>query len=328
MLALLGLLQTRGTWPGAVLARRVDVGERTLRKDIERLRELGYPIESVRGPSGGYRLGPHGTLPPLLLDDDEAVAVAVGLSSARSLPGVAEASALALGKLEHVLPTRLRRRVRAVLESTDVGPADTSTNMAAPPVDTARLADLAAAVRDHEAVRFWYDEEPVEAEPYRLVTWQQRWYVVARRRPTGSWQAFRVDRVRLRTPGAGRFTPRPLEGEDYAGFVLRDVASTGWRVHARIAVEAPAGEVLARINAAVGVVEEVDETRCVLVTGADTYETVAVYIGMLGLDFHVDGPPELVEHLRIVGERYRRSVADPRAGDGSQRPVSSARDGA
>ncbi len=306
LLALLGLLQTRGSWAGAELAERIDVGERTLRKDIERLRELGYPIDSVRGPAGGYQLGDHGRLPPLLLSDDEAVAVAVGLGVVRAVPGIEETSTLALAKLEQILPDPLRRRVRALHDHTDVGPANTSTNVDPPPVDPALLADLAAAVRDHEAIRFFYGdtELPVEAEPHRLVSWQHHWYVVARRRPDDEWQAYRADWMTLRVPGGGRFTPRPLEGGDYSAFVLRDVASTGWKVHARIDVDAAAEDVLARINPTVGVVETVDETHCVLVTGADSVEIVAVWIGMLGLDFHVTEPPELVEHLRVLGKRY------------------------
>ena len=316
LLALLGLLQTRGTWAGADLAARVDVGERTLRKDIERLRELGYPIHSVRGPAGGYRLGDHGRLPPLLLDDEEAVAVAVGLGAVSSVRGIEETSALALTKLEAVLPDRLRRRVRALHDSTDVGPANTATNVEEPPVDPKLLADLANAVRDHEGIRFFYGEgeDPVEADPYRLVSWQQRWYVVARRRRPADWQAFRVDWMTLRVPGGGRFSPAPLEGGDYAAFVLRDVASSGWKVHARIAVDAPASEVLSRINPTVGVVETVDDDHSVLVTGADSLEIVAVWIGMLGLDFHVSEPHELVAHLRVLGERYAGALPSGSAG--------------
>lgn len=309
LLALLGLLQTRGTWPGAELAAKIDVGERTLRKDVERLRDLGYPIEAVRGPAGGYRLGDHGRLPPLLLDDDEAVAVAIGLGAVRGVPGVEETSTLALTKLESVLPDRLRRRVRALHDSTELGPANTGTNVEDPPVDPELLADLAAAIRSSAGIRFFYgeSEEPIEADPYRLVSWHQRWYVVARRGGAG-WKAFRADWMRLRVPGGPRFEPVPLEGGDYASFVLRDVASSGWKVHARIAVDAPAEEVLSRINAAVGVVETVDDDHCVLVTGADSLEVVAVWIGMLGLDFHVSDPPELVEHVRTLQERYARAL--------------------
>ena len=265
----------------------------------------------MRGPAGGYRFGDHGRLPPLLLEADEAVAVAVGLGSAATVRGLEEPSALAMGKLEQVLPDRLRRRVRAVHESTDVGPANTATNVVAPVVDVALLADLAAAVRDREGLRMRYHpggdaglEERVEVDPYRLVSWQERWYVVARRRGDGAWHAYRADWLELRTPGAGRFVPDPMEGGDYAAFVLREVAFSGWSVHCRIAVEAPAGEVLRRINPTVGVVETVDEQHSVLVTGADSVEMVAVWIGMLGIDFHVDSPPELVAHVATLATRY------------------------
>lgn len=235
--------------------------------------------------------------------------------------GVEDASALALAKLEQVLPDRLRRRVRALHESTDVGPVNTTTNVDAPPVDVRLLADLAAAVRDREGLRFLYRpggaaeaEERVEADPYRLVSWQERWYVVARRRPSGQWRAFRADWLTLRTPGAGRFSADPLEGGDYSAFVLRDVAFSGWNVHCRIAVDAPADEVLSRINPTVGVVETLDEGHSVLVTGGDSVEIVAVWIGMLGLDFHVTDPPELVEHLRVLARRYAGAVGDRASG--------------
>lgn len=311
LLALLGLLQARAVVPAADVAARLGVGERTVRKDVERLRELGYPIDSVRGPSGGYRFGDHGRLPPLLLEADEAVAVAVGLGTAATVRGLEEPSALAMGKLQQVLPDRLRRRVLAVHESTDVGPANTATNVEAPVVDVALLADLAAAIRDREGLRLRHHpggdvrtEERVEVDPYRLVTWQERWYVVARRRDDHTWHAYRADWLALRTPGAGRFVPDPMEDEAYAAFVLRDVAFSGWSVHCRIAVDAPAAEVLRRINPTVGVVETVDDTHSVLVTGADSVETVAVWIGMLGLDFHVDSPPELVAHVATLAERY------------------------
>ena len=313
LLALLGLLQTRGTWSGADLALRLDVGERTLRKDVERLRQLGYPIDSVRGPAGGYQLGDRGKLPPLLLDDDEAVAVAMGLGAVAAVSGVEEASARALGKLEQVLPERLRRRVRALHDHSEVGPPDTGTNVEPPAVDATLLADLAHAVREQEGIRFFYGAieeavEAVEADPYRLVSWKQRWYLVARRRPDGRWQAYRADWMRLRTPGGNRFSYQPLEGGGYAAFVLRDVAFHGWNVHARIAVDAPASEVLTRINPTVGVVETIDEKHSLLVTGGDSVEVVAVWIGMLGLDFHVTDPPELVQHVRVLRDRYTRAL--------------------
>lgn len=313
LLALLSLLQSRPSWTAAELAERLEVGERTIRKDVERLRTLDYPVDAVRGRAGGYRLGNHGRLPPLLLSDDEAVAVAVGLGAVTTVRGIEESSARARVKLEQVLPDRLRRRVTALASASETGPATTDSNVADPVVDAELLADLAAAIRDHEAIRFWYrDDEPVTAEPYRLVSWQQRWYVVARTPGTegdDGWHSYRVDWISLRVPGAGRFHPRPLPGGDYTAFVLREVSFTGWHVHARIGVDAPAAEVLARIHPAVGVVETIDDDHCVLVTGADSVEVVAVYVGMLGLDFHVTDPPELVAHVKTLGERYARAWA-------------------
>jgi predicted DNA-binding transcriptional regulator YafY len=305
LLALLGLLQSRPQWAAADLASRLEVSERTIRKDVERLRALDYPVDAVRGRAGGYRLGHHGRLPPLLLSDEEAVAVALGLTVVR---GLEESSAEALAKLEQILPDRLRRRVESLRGSAEAGPATTDSNVEDPYVDPGLLADIAAAIRDHEALRFHYRDEPVTAEPYRLVSWQQRWYVVGRVPADDRWHPFRVDWMRLRTPGGGRFRPRPLPGGDYTAFVLREVAAAGWAVHARIFVDAPAEDVLARINPAVGVVETVDDEHCVLVTGADSIEMIAVYIGLLGLDFHVTEPPELVDEIRTLAERYARAL--------------------
>lgn len=315
LLELLGLLQSRPVWTGGELANRLGVTGRTLRNDIERLRTIGYPVDAVRGPGGGYRLGRHGRMPPLLLTDDEAVAVAVGLTLLDAVPGLAEAGASARGKLEQTLPERLGRRVAAVRSSTDVGPRDTASNVPEPPVDPETLSRLAAAVGAREGVRFRYAgaDPMVTADPYRLVSWQTRWYLVARTRPDGAWAVFRADWMALAAAGAARFRPDPLPSGAYAEFVVRTVASTGWKVHARIDVDAPAEEVIARINPAVGVVEPVDDARSVLVTGADSLEMVAVWIGMLGLDFHVAEPPELVAHLRRLAERYAR--ATPPAGE-------------
>jgi len=308
LLALLGLLQSRADWTGAELARRLDVTDRTVRKDVDRLRALGYPVEAVRGPGGHYRLGIGTKLPPLLLDEDEAVAVVIGLRSGTAAPGIEEISAQALAKLEHVLPEKLRRRVDAVREAVTAGPENTDTNVEDPVVDPALVAEVAAAVRDREELRFDYPDGRRQVEPYRLVSWQRRWWVVARDAATDTWAPYRLDQMTIRRPGGRRFRPQPLPGEDYTAFVLREVAHSGWNVHARIAVDAPAADVVARINPAVGVVETVDDEHCVLVTGADSVEMIAVYIGLLGLDFHVTGPPELVEHVRVVGERYSRAL--------------------
>jgi predicted DNA-binding transcriptional regulator YafY len=333
LLALLGLLQSRTVWTGRELAARLGVSARTVRNDIDRLRRLDYPVDAVRGREGHYQLGVGAKLPPLLLDDEEAVAITVGLAAATGITGIEETSTRALAKLEAILPHRLRRQVDAVRGAVSAGPENTGSNVPDPEIEVGLLTAIAAAIRDREEIRFDYrDDRPArgttpldprgapttrgrapepwrQVQPYRLVSWQRRWYLVGRTMRTDSWSTYRLDWMRLRTPGGPRFTPVELPGGDYTAFVLREVAFAGWSVHARIRVDAPAAEVLARINPAVGVVEAVDDRTCVLATGADSVEIIAVYIGMLGLDFSVDGPPELVAQLAVVGERYRRAVA-------------------
>jgi predicted DNA-binding transcriptional regulator YafY len=310
MLEVLGLLQSRAEWTGAELAERLGVTGRTIRNDIERLRALGYAVDATRGPAGRYKLGIGTKLPPLLLDDDEAVALAVGLRTVTSMQGIEEISARTLAKLEHVLPHRLQRKVVALRDAVAAGPENTGSNVDDPMVDPAVLAEIAAAVRDHIELRFDYRSTRREVEPYRLISWQRRWFLVARDPASDEWTPFRVDWVEaLRSHGGRRFTPRPLPDQDDTSFVLREVAHSGWAVHARIAVDAPAAEVLARINPAVGVVETIDADHCVLITGADSVETVAAYIGMLGLDFHVTEPAELVDAIRRLAARYANSVS-------------------
>jgi len=308
LLALLGLLQSRPDWSGAELAHRLDVTDRTVRNDVARLRALGYPVDAIRGRTGRYRLGVGGKLPPLLLDDEEAVAVAIGLQAATGISGVEESSTRALAKLEQVLPHRLRRHLASLREATATGPANTDSNVEDPPVDPAVLTELAAAIRDHQGLRCDYSGRRLELEPYRVIAWQRRWYLVGRDSSTGAWSPYRVDWLALRTPGGRRFVPQPFPG-DLTEFVVREVARTGWAVHARLVIDAPAGEVIARINPAVGTVESLDEGRSVLVTGGDSLEVVAVWIGMLGLDFTVEQPTELVEHLRVLAQRYARASA-------------------
>jgi predicted DNA-binding transcriptional regulator YafY len=196
-----------------------------------------------------------------------------------------------------------------VRDAVQAGPENTGTNAPDPVVDARLLMSIAAAIRDHEELRFAYrDDERFQVEPYRLVSWQRRWYLVGRDATADEWSSFRLDWMELRIPGGRRFSPVGLPGGDYPAFVLRTTAFAGWNVHARITVDASAAEVLSRINPAVGVVEALDDHSCVLVTGADTVETVAVYIGMLGLDFTVTEPPELVAHLTTLAERYVRAV--------------------
>ncbi|MEV5963754.1 WYL domain-containing protein [Kribbella sp. NPDC051952] len=324
LLSLLALLQTRPAWTGSELAERLEVTTRTVRNDIDRLRELGYPVDAARGPAGHYRLGVGAKLPPLLLDDEEAVAVAVGLRTGAGVVGMADSSARALTKLEQVLPHRLQRQVNAIHRAMEKGPDNTGSNVEDPLIDSTVLTTVAACIRDEHYLRFDYEiptgammrgagsgrgaELPILVEPYRLVCWQRYWYLVARDEK-GEWRTYRVDWMSLRMATGRRYQPRPMPSEDYTDFVLRDVASTGWQVHARITVFASADEVLSRIHAAVGMVEPIDDSTCVLVTGADSLEVIAVYIGMLSLDFHVDGPPELLTHLKTIGTRYLNAIS-------------------
>lgn len=308
LLSLLALLQTARGRTGRELSERLGVSARTVRHDVERLRELGYPVKASRGAVGGYRLGAGGKLPPLLLDDEEAVAVTVGLRAAAGISGVEEAGARALTKLEQVLPSRLWPTVDALRSTIDRGPENTGTDAPDPEVDAAVLQEIARAIRHVEWLRFDYADEPRLVEPYRLLSWQRRWHLVARDPQDGNWDTFRVDRMAPRMPTRRRFDPQPLPGGDYTAFAMRTIAARGWNVHARLRIDAPAEEVLARINPAVGVVEPVDEQHSVLVTGADSLDTIAAYIGMLMMDFTVESPPELLPLLRLLSDRYRRAV--------------------
>ncbi|WP_336157006.1 helix-turn-helix transcriptional regulator [Amycolatopsis sp. VC5-11] len=309
LLALLALLQTAAGRSGRELSERLGVSARTIRHDVERLRDLGYPVEATRGNVGGYRLGSGGKLPPLLLDDEEAVAVTVGLRAAAGISGIEEAGTRALAKLEQVLPSRLRPTVDALRSTIDRGPENTGTDAPDPEVDGTVLQEVARAIRHVEWLQFDYADELRLVEPYRLLSWQRRWYLVARDPQDGSWATYRVDLMQPRMPTRRRFEPNPLPGGDYTAFAMRTIAASGWIVHARLRIDAPADEVLARINPTVGVVEPLDEHQCVLVTGADSLDTVAVYIGMLMMDFTVESPPELIPRLQLLSERYGRAVA-------------------
>lgn len=311
LLRLLSLLQTPRDWSGSLLAERLGVSTRTVRKDIERLRELGYPVHATRGSAGGYRLEAGTAMPPLLLDDEEAVAVTLGLRTAAggTIAGIEETSLRALAKLEQVLPARLRRRVQALQTYTSlVGPDGPR-----PLVDPAVLTTLAGACRDHERLRFDYrSHEGTESvrvvEPYRLVNWGRRWYLLAWDVDRADWRTFRVDRIVPRTPAGPRFVPREPPA-DAADHIMRGVSAAAWRYRARIIVHAPAERVTERINSSVGTVEPVDDDTCVLHTGADTLETMAVYVGLLGIDFTIDDPPELRTVIGELSERYRRAAA-------------------
>ena len=219
LLSLLSLLQMRREWTGSELAGRLEIDVRTVRRDVERLRSLGYPIESARGVAGGYRLGAGGEMPPLLLDDAEAVAVAVGLRTAASgsVSGIEEASVRALAKLEQVLPSRLRYRVRSLSAATVPLPAGDG-----PVVDPGRLTVLAVAIASREQVRFGYQSGDGTAstrlaEPHRLVCAGRRWYLLAYDNDRQDWRIFRIDRIGDLRPTGARTPPRPRHREDAAG---------------------------------------------------------------------------------------------------------------
>ncbi|WP_158884755.1 helix-turn-helix transcriptional regulator [Amycolatopsis anabasis] len=321
LLKLLALLQTRREWSGAELAERLRVSTRTVRRDVDKLRDLDYPIQVDMGPAGGYRLGAGAELPPLLLDDEEAVAVAVGLRTATgsSVTGIGETALRALVKLEQVLPPRLRHRIDALRVSTVEIPGT-------PSVDADVLTAIAAACRDRQRLRFDYHghhgEESVRiTEPHELVTWGRRWYLVAWDVEREGWRTFRVDRMRPRIPTGPRFAPREIPGGDAAAFVSRGVARM-WPYQATVLLHAPADSPHARSATTYGRIEPVDEHTCRLTFGADTPHSLAFLLGALEVDFEVEDPPELADALLQLADRFRRGAANlsPRAVSGGGRP--------
>jgi predicted DNA-binding transcriptional regulator YafY len=305
LLRLLSLLQSRRDWTGPALAERLGVTTRTIRNDIERLRSLGYPVHATPGVAGGYRLGAGAALPPLLLDDEEAVAVAVGLRTANTVTGIEETAVRALVKLEQVLPSRLRRQVDALHSVTVQVPGQQ------PRVATDTLTTLAAVCRDHQRLRFDYTghdggQSRRTVEPYRLAHARGRWYLVAFDLDRQDWRTFRVDRMTLKTPTGPRFTPREPPA-DAAAFVAQGLATAIWRYRARVNVHAPAEQLVQRLPPGVDVVEATDE-GCVVAVGSDTPHMLAVYIGLMDADFEVTEPPELVAELRKLADRYARAV--------------------
>jgi predicted DNA-binding transcriptional regulator YafY len=303
LLRLLSLLQAHRGWTGPDLAERLGVSTRTVRTDVERLRSLGYPVHATPGVAGGYRLGAGTALPPLLLDDDEAVAVAVGLRTAAggSVRGIAETSVRALAKLEQVLPSRLRHRVAAMHAATATVPG------VGPEVDPDVLTSIAGAIGATERLRIDYTTHSGRVitrvtEPYRLVSWGRRWYLVAWDVAKADWRTFRVDRLTPRSPTGPRFRQRELP-DDVASFVQRGVGAATWRFLGRIRLHASADEVRDRLPPAVSLVSE-DSGTCTVEVGSDSAYMLALYIGLLDVDFEVVDPPELADAVARLGKRY------------------------
>jgi predicted DNA-binding transcriptional regulator YafY len=306
LLRLLGLLQRRPTWSGHELAERLGVGTRTVRRDAERLRELGYPVETAPGPGGGYRLGVGSDLPPLLLDDDEAMAVAVvlGISAGAAIPGIERAALATLSRVDRLLPPRLRSQLSALRASTvalmspvDVVPAES-------------LVQLARACDSHERAVFDYrtrqgDEGERRVEPHRLVATERRWYLVAHDLDRDDWRTFRVDRISgIRITGHV-FEPRSLA--DPARLVAESIALAPYLYQARVRVEATADEVLHRVSTNVGVVSADGAKGSILELGADSLEWIASRLVGLGLDFEVVEPLELRAFMAEIGDRLARA---------------------
>jgi predicted DNA-binding transcriptional regulator YafY len=310
-LRLLSLLQSRRYWAGTELAGRLEVSPRTLRRDVDRLRDLGYPVEARRGVDGGYQLAAGAVLPPLLLDDEEAVAIGVGLHSAiqaGTVTGIEESSVRALSKVIQVMPSRLRRRIDALAAMTVPAPWQES----AASVDADVLVSLAQACRDGERLEFAYTArsgEPStrEVDPYRLVLLGRRWYLVAWDLTRFDWRTFRLDRlVEPRATGAHAI-PRQLPAEDAAAFVRSSIESIPSRHQVEVLVDAPAAVVRERIGPW-GSIQEAGPGRCRFVMTSDSLDWPTMALGNAAAEFEVVSPPELVDHLRERGNRFGRAV--------------------
>jgi len=313
LLKLLSLLQTPRDWPGSELAARLEVSARTVRRDIERLRDLGYPVEAAMGAAGGYRLAAGAAMPPLLLNDDEAVAIAVGLriASAHAVDGIDESSVRALAKLEQVLPSRLRHQVAALGAATvHLLPGR------GPLVDPATLTVLGTAIARRERVRFAYRagdgaETRRQAEPHRLVCHGRRWYLLAFDLDRDDWRVFRADRIGDPLATGARFAPREVPAADAASYVAGQLFSLAPTYQAVATLHASAGEIARQLGDYAAELEPVGERACRLRTHTDTLEWLAFRLTTLGCEFEVHQPPELAEYLRALGARAARAAGAP-----------------
>jgi predicted DNA-binding transcriptional regulator YafY len=312
LLKLLSLLQATREWPGPELAARLGVTTRTVRNDVERLRQLGYPVQATRGAIGGYRLSAGTAMPPLLLDDDEAVAIAVSLRTATggAVEGLEETALRALTKLQQVLPQRLGRRVDALQSHT----VRVSGRRRGPEVDGRLLALLAATARDREIMRFGYADHSGSAterrvEPYRLVNWGRRWYLVAFDLERDDWRTFRVDRIADARSVGHRFPLRALPADDIAGYVAAKTRQVQVKVRGRVIVHAAADDVAAKMGGwNEGSIEAIGPDRCLMQLGGRSVEDIAFWLGVLDADFEVVDSPELAAAVARVADRYARAT--------------------
>jgi predicted DNA-binding transcriptional regulator YafY len=319
LLNLLSLLQARRDWPGPLLASRLDVSDRTVRRDIDRLREMGYNIQATMGPEGGYRLDAGSDLPPLLFDDDQTVAVAIALQASPAIgAGIEEAAIRALGTIRQVMPSRLRHRLDS-LEVTTIGrPGD------APPMTVSLdvLVVLAQTIRDRETLRFDYPprdavdtDEPALApprrvEPHHLVTSHGRWYLVCWDLDRDDWRLYSVDRIRPRIPHGPRFTPRTVPGGDVDEFVsarFKGSDVNAWPCRGTVLLHLPARDVLP--FAGDGTVTAVDDRTCSLEAGSWSWGALAASFGRFDAPMEVIGPPELASAFAVLADRYARTSA-------------------
>jgi len=312
LLRLLTLLQTRPHWPGADLAVRLGVTARTLRRDVTRLRDLGYPVDADPGVAGGYRLGIGGRLPPLLLDDDEAVAIAVGLrvATASAVAGVEDAAVAALAKLDGVLPARLRERVDAVQAATVQLPGREQ-----PLVDTDVLVTLARGCRNGEGLRFSYTDNAgaVSArsvEPLRVVHTGRRWYLVARDRDRDAWRTFRVDRIESPALTGVRYTF--VDPPDPLALVSEGTTVAPYPVQAKVLVFAPAERVRRTYPPTMAVVEPLPDGRCLVRVAAWESGSLVDFVLRLPFDLEVLEPVELRARIGAIGRRLARRHASRR----------------
>jgi predicted DNA-binding transcriptional regulator YafY len=306
-LRLLGLLQARAVWSGPELAERLGVTVRTVRRDVDRLRELGYPVRASKGVAGGYQLGPGRALPPLLLDPEEAVAVAVclRLAAGGTVAGLGEAALRTLTKLDQVLPARLRAQVGALQDAT------VTLDSRIDAVDPDVLMTLARASRDRMRVRFRYVDHGGAAsardtEPYRMVATGRRWYLLAFDVDRDDWRTFRLDRMHDVAATTWQFRAR--EAPDARDYVARAVGQAPYRHQVRVRFAAPAADVAAVVPATIGTVEPADDGTCVLSVGGDHLGYVALHLANIGPEFEVLEPAELRDVARTLAGRLARAA--------------------